>query len=618
MAIGQSRTLVQEVCGLMEKAAPEVNKVLILENKREQRIPGYEHAFSFCSNEADSFTHDYLTKEHNELIYEQEFSSILKYLKNPEIRNQFSYRGVDLLWCFKKVLFEFVYFLRHRYETLKKVIAAHPHSDFWISRRSEFFDYPSLAQVIPVSSLKNDSRIKFFEEPNLPSNQRNGAGAKQRYDSFWPDRLAIGNYKEREIAVFSDFEKSKSVVRNLKKGSCVLFLNTKSPRMFFRALTSRSAVYQIAFDSAARHSYETRSEAFIRILQAGSFFSDFQVGDIQVGPILRNEIGRLFRAALPKLLFEIDQIHDFFSRAKDLRSVLVDEDVSPVKNAFCQLARHYSLESFLECHGALGHKIGLLPLTADFILMWGQAQKEKLVRWGCPENRVLVSGCSRYRQYQLLSDELIKKKVTHQLALDPLKKTLLLAFISCTINRGHFVFEAEVKQNIAKTLRAIADLVIQDPALQIILKVHPGDENFSCLKNWGETEEFGGRVKVIERFDPLLLAKAADFMVVYASTYAVEGFALNKPVICLYDSSWLLLEEFRPHSAFLYANDENQLREISRKILANGYTYPASWTKAKRECLNEKGIPAEEIIASLLVSDTRNKNCLKENLMVKA
>jgi len=95
-----------------------------------------------------------------------------------------------------------------------------------------------------------------------------------------------------------------------------------------------------------------------------------------------------------------------------------------------------------------------------------------------------------------------------------------------------------------------------------------------------------------------LLAKAADFLIVYQSTYAVDGFALGKPVISLWDDS-NFFDEFKPYKVFTEVKSAKELREAILKFL-NGFVPPANWQEARRACLNENGEDPDRFIASVL------------------
>lgn len=580
-----------------------MSTLLILEDKVKERITGYDHVFSFCSNPADSFPHHYLTEEEAKSIYDQVYRSLIDDLSQDDKKEAFSYRNVDLLWCFKKGLFEFTYYLKHRYEIFKKMVSAYHPSDIYLKQGENVFQYPRFIQIMEGNPSKHSPRIHLLEDLDGCLEERGGGHPLKEKGRLWSGPPKWGRLEESEICIFSDFEKSKSVLGKIKEKGCVLFSNYPSPRTWLRALRNRVAFYQVAYRLNQADAHHEKARELTLLLKEHQPFSDFFIEDLQVGRLLGVEIKRLFQSVLPKLLFEIDELHRFFSEAKNLKTALLDEDVNMTKNAFCQVARQYGVTSFVEIHGAIARPIGVLPLTADKVFAWGRLQKEKLIAWGCPEDQIIVSGCSRYRHYQQLDEKRIRAQVAKRFGFDPAKKIILLALPTTTISRGRFIFEEKVNQNIHSTLEAISDILEEDPSLQLLFKIHPGDENAPSFMKWTQEHRSGGRVAAVERFDPILLAKAADFLITYMSTYAVEALALDKPVIYLFgDDDYGLLSEMRGYNAFFYPRDREELKSMIRQLLRHPELRPGRWQEAKKDYLSEGVDPPEEVIASQLVN----------------
>lgn len=489
-----------------------------------------------------------LTHEEDTRIYDEVYTQLTTALKNLQHRSPFQYRGVDLIWCLKRELFFYAYRASLKYEILKR-------------------------------DNQKDSAI-LIHPPSFLKKKRGTS-------------LRSGPWKKAKVVIFSDYEKTKSII-NLFQKKVVYYSNSFSPRLYLVSLIKSFPFYQTA--SAGRR-FETCAEMshhYIELLQHKPLFGEnAMTGDLQMEPLLRPKIEQLFKDLLPRLLFEIDEAHRFFQRASELRTALLDEDMTPFKNAFCQVARHYDVRSFVECHGALGHKIGFLPLTADHIFVWGETQKEKMIRWGCPEKQILISGCSRYGPYQKMKLKEAKKKVVKKLGLDPAKKIILFAF---TPMKGINPFSIEKTKGI---IDEALNVVEHFPKFQFIIKVHPGDDYFPYYENWRRHHPYSNRIFVVERYDPLLLAKAADLLVVYNSTYAVDGFALRKPVICLYDTATTMIDEFRKFTVFHYVDNSESLLKTIQTLIDEPYVQPSP--EAFRSLLNE-GEDPEKIIASFLLS----------------
>lgn len=569
--------------------------IRILEEKTGARSDGFDHIFSFSSNPADSFPHDYINQKEVQLIYDETYSKLCDVLESNQFKEQFTYQGVYLLWCFRKELFNHIYSLILRYETFKRVLDQNQGALFQLVDNSNQIGLTDIIKANPPTP----SHVLLIENQNKSSNKIEPDPAVE--SRLWRHVFKLGNIKKSEVAVFSDFQRSKTVITYLKSRNPVLFLNCPSPRIILKAILNRLPFFQIAFNSKHKCSYQRKAEAFLKLWSERRIFKNVFFREMNYDRFLHQKMADLLSKNLPGLLFEIDRMNQFFNEAQSLRSVLLDEDIDAGKNAFCQIARKFGVPSFVELHGALCDKHGFLPLTADYLFVWGQAQKSKLISWGCPPEKILVSGCSRYSFYQQMDAQKVKKTVAKKLGIDYHEKIVLVAFVP--ISRWNSIFEERMQQIISETLDVISEFAHQ---ARFIIKVHPADENIARYETWLKKNNLKGRVLIIKKFDPLLLAKAADLLIVYRSTYSVDGFALDKPVICLYDHSDLTLSEFRPFSIFYYSNDKNTLRQLCHHLLRESVAKPGRWEEAKIQCLNE-GVSPGEIIAQQLLSVQKRK-----------
>lgn len=495
-----------------------------------------------------SFTHEDDTR-----IYDEVYTQLTTALKNLQYRSPFQYRGVDLIWCLKRELFFYAY-----RDSLK-------------------------CEIIKKGNQKDSAILEHSPSHHFPRKK-------------WGISLKRGSRKKAKTVIFSDYAKTKNIIDSVNDNA-IFYANSFSPKLYLISLFKSFPFYQIASTERNLQQYVNKASCYYKeLLRHKPFFAEnAMTGALQMEPLLRPKIEQLFKDFLPHLLFEIDEAHRFFEGAPELKTALLDEDTTPFKNAFCQVARHYDVRSFVECHGALGHKIGFLPLTADHIFVWGEAQKEKMIRWGCPKEQILISGCSKYGRYKKMKSENAKKKVIKNLGLDPTKKMILFAFTPIKGINPFFI--ERTKQIIDEALSAIEYF----PEFQFVIKVHPGDEYRPYYENWRNLHPYSNRIFVVERYDSLLLAKAADLLIVYNSTYAIDGFALRKPVICLYDAATTMIDEFREFNVFHYVDNLKTLLKTIQTLIDEPYVPPSPETF--RTLLNE-GEDPEKIIVSYLLSTT--------------
>jgi hypothetical protein len=559
-----------------------VEKILILEEAAERKPAGYDRVFSYIENPADVFSSDFLDPRGASEIYDRVFSELMPRLEELARAADFKYRDVDILWCFKKPLFECAYFIALRREGYRRLAAAHPDAAFELQKAPRGLPHGiGLADILDAS-------------PRPAPRPRGGAGPV-RPPALWRSALArlsadprLGS---RAVAVYADYAKAEGLARPLGERG-VFFSDSASPRVWRRAAADGLGYYAIAADGSGRQ-YADLAAAFLE-KASRPLFATLDLAGSGAGRLLDQRLAGLFAGSLAPLLAAVDELHGFFGRAKALRTALLDEDIAPVKNAFCQAARGYGVRTFVECHGALGHASGFLPLTADTILVWGEAQREKLVRWSCPPDRIAITGSSRYERYRALDPAPLKARVARDFGLDPARPIVLVAFPPFK-RHLRLLGHAELK-----VIRDTLEAVDRVEGLQFVVKIHPGDENCGWYAARYPAARCAGRVAVVEKYDPMLLARAADFLVVHNSTYALDGFAMEKPVVSVFDGPCRILEEMREFGVFHYAETVDEIERAVRRLAGAPNERRGRWEEARARCLHERGSPREAILGHLL------------------
>ena len=514
---------------------------------------------------------------------------------------EISYRGIDLLSCFKFNLFMYASSSAIIGSALFNFKKDNPKDAIYVSGDEDEGDWdsPSIHQIIKacVPDIKKNVHIVKGRKPHLNniSGRNIISGIK---DMVWPGKLSILSGKP-SVVFFSDFQRIKSFLP-LMRSSVVFFTDVRSPKILFRSLRERICYEQIAGAKDRMNKYADIALDFNNLAQKSNIFKDMKTDHCDLEIILKQKIDQLFKVRLPDLLCRIDKFHDFFIRKDHLRAVLLDEDITPNKNAFCQIASKHSVHSYVECHGALAGAYGYTPLTAYRIFVWGAEQKNRLIQWGCPPDKVIVSGCSRYRQYQKMSDADARKDVFRRFNFAENTKTILFA-PHHSYDKRHFG-----NQLVFSRIQSILDVILKYPDIQIIIKLHPGDIKAHYYFGRCCQPDVRCRIKILKEFDTYLLTKASDFLIVHDSTMAIDGFALEKNVIflpaigieseILKDSIW----DFRKYNVFYCPSNNEEFRSIFEKLLLDSGARPknARWDEARRQCLNEGTSLPEDIIAS--------------------
>jgi len=587
-------------CRMPVMKVASVKKLLILENRsddvgRDKRL-GVDHVFSYCENKADSFPHQYLSVKQNDEIYDNLFKSIVLSLKDHPLHEHFRYRNVQLFSCLKQRLLTYVWYAVTRWEILKLVARVHQPDLIYVKRCRPDFIYPYLFQVMDAVDKRTMPEIRILESknPQQPTPQH----VARRTIPFISS-IKKGNLKRARVAIFSDFHKAKGILNKVGPRKCVLYTDVFAPKILYRAWAQGFSVYQETMNQRHLDAYRKKAKhLFYEKFKSKDALCDQNVFGFSSKRLLEAKINEDFNVAIPKLLFDIDRLADFFKKTKSLKSALLDEDISPSKNAFCQMARHSGVKTFVECHGGLAGRASYLPLAADFIFQWGEEQKAKLVRWGGPAEKIIVAGCSKYAQYQKMDAQRLKRKIASDLGLDHQRPIVLVALRP--VRHRFFIYEQLMQSVIRETLSFIE----AQSRYQFIIKVHPGDRNFNeaMYWDWVKRRSLQKRVKVTRTYNPMLLARGADLLISYESTMAADGLAVGTPVIALHDERDRKLEEFRKFNVFYYVKGNEELRDIFEKVVNHKVKKDSkALEQAARRCLNETGMPAVDFISACLL-----------------
>ncbi len=525
--------------------------------------------------------------------YEKIYAPLVAWMEQKPSEDIWFYRGVNLLWCFKYLLFIHAHyaFLMHR--AMEKSISLSAGDEILVEDSGPSLSEARLSEILEFSDWKEKLVIRREKTSSAAV-----APKKSRVilkDWVWPEKISHGNLSRKKTVLFADIFKFENLIRELGPKKICIYSTVKSPRVYARSLAMGAGFYQCAQPAA----YRPHPEAPRRMPRTDTPMPGFRLKmeGMDIGGFCASRLRRLVQAHLDAMLTQIDETHRFFQQAPGLKSALLDEDISQQKNIFCQTASQYGVKTHVKAHGALGGKIGFLPLTADSIFMWGNEQAKKIGQWGCEPQKAVVSGCSWLETYRSLDPAKVRKQVLNKFGLDESRPVVVIA-----LHARHvvcFVYE----QVIQKTVAWMLDVVSKKKDIQFILKLHHGEADTEYYREWKRRLEDPRRVVITKTHNPYLLALASDAVVSHHSTYALDAFALNKPVICVKDEYLTsCLSEVDRFGVFTDVYDPATFEKALDLMLS----HPPQTGERKtvlRECLNiGDGIPgAARFIASRLL-----------------
>lgn len=532
------------------------------------------------------------TPEVYEDSYERIFNALIPWIEKES--PEWFYRDVNLLWCFKYLFFIHGHYSFLLYQAFKKSISGKNTADIRVllNRYPETLGDPRLSEILKFTDWKE--RLEFVGGDADPVLQNPKPSPVALKDILWPKKLLRGDIKKCKVALYADIFRFENLISEIGFSKTCVYSTVKSPKVYLRALQTGCAYYQDTETPAKAPDLDL----WFKKIDSLTFGRELKYEGLDLGGFYQSRLRRLLKTHLKGMLAQIDKTHEFFREAGSLSSALLDEDISIFKNIFCQVASKYGVKTSVKAHGALGGKIGFLPLTADNILVWGEKGKKKLIRWGVDPKKVRVTGCSWHEKYRKSDRLKARKQILKKYGFSERKPLVLVALHARRVLA--FVHEDAIQHTIDWTLKAVSDM----GDYQFIIKLHHGEARVDYYTEWLRRSGLSSRVAISRLDNPYVLAMAADVVVSHHSTYAIDALALSKPAICLYDDFiQSCIGEFEADSVFYRAKNGRELEEHLKSALDPGDKNAEKKNQVLAEGLNiyENAPPPTKVITQILL-----------------
>jgi hypothetical protein len=218
-------------------------------------------------------------------------------------------------------------------------------------------------------------------------------------------------------------------------------------------------------------------------------------------------------------------IEAHFRRLRPVALVL-DEDATPLTRAAIAAARTVGARSLVVQHGAPCCRFGFAPLAADAICVWGRSAKSQLLRWGVPENQILVTGSPYHEQLRKRLSPRGRAPVGHEAGY----RFLLLATIAPRDERPDALALHLTRQSYADLIRAALDGALAAGCRDLVVKLHPRAGRDPVLSA-ALAARPALRVRVVRRGRLERLLRGIDCVLSCGSSAGVDATLSGVPVI---------------------------------------------------------------------------------------
>jgi CDP-glycerol glycerophosphotransferase (TagB/SpsB family) len=213
-------------------------------------------------------------------------------------------------------------------------------------------------------------------------------------------------------------------------------------------------------------------------------------------------------------------------------------------------------------HGATDYYKEFRNLFTDYAALWGEYDKDKLLNFGNPEKKLVVTGSQKYDNLYSRGRREKVRPLIKRLGIGKLQKVITIA-TQARDNYMLYVPRNDYMIILQKFLWELKDY----PDICIVLKLHPFAHSVERYK------ELASRLKarnfrMVQNVNMLDLLELTDILVTVTSTVAFEAILLKKPVIRVdffKDSDFYL--DYVAKGAMLMLERQEEIAPTVRSIL---------------------------------------------------
>ncbi len=503
-------------------------KIALIEKKERIKVKDFDKIISFCSRDDYINVDSYITKNEIDKIYDSVYNALCNSLNSHRDKKTFFIGDVDILQAYGKQVFDFLVRLCQKKAALKKIIEKESPKEIWISNNTDYAAICPFFDFFIKDFIPSNITLKYFSNNKLCLQKQVYFTNQKTKKEIIINHILHSIYRvidlfcskcNDNILIYSDYEQITKLNDFTKKR--IIIIRDNFPRRLFFTLLNKKICLKLFSDfNVLVGNIEKNTKDLIGQLESTPLL--ICVNNADYSKYVKKYLKTRWQAELLKVIPRIFQSHALFSKIP-ITSLLVDQDRGIYHNILVQVANNYNCLTYVNLHGDPFHRIGFLPLTADYIFVWGAQQKELFENWGLHSDRIVVTGCSKYDKYIKTPSDLLKKRICKELGLSYKEPICVIATFPLVYRSN--ILENTIREQIKKIICTVSDF----KNIQILIKLHPGDDNESRIHNL--VKNLDADIKIIKNYDALLLAKGVDMLVVYSSTFAIDGLVYAKPVV---------------------------------------------------------------------------------------
>ncbi len=341
-------------------------------------------------------------------------------------------------------------------------------------------------------------------------------------------------------------------------------------RHFYKYLKNRVSFLTVTdFKTSQRCKLEIE-ERYQKFIRQENRTQAFCCLGIDLYPLLKSKIKQLFNSEFLSIAHWTHSFHNLFNK-KNIRAVLVDEDLGMFNRTLVDIARSYQIPTISLLHGVPA-SLYRTSSIADVHAVWGQYEKDVLIQKGVPAEQIEITGNPGldkvYEENRDRAHKNLRERVFDQYQIPRENKLVVLATQHyadddkpAIINIHHT--KSEIEELLHSTLSAIEEI----ESTTLIIKMHPRDPRELFTKRIVRKYDMRKKVIVLRDIDGSSLLQACDILIGTKSSILLEGIALEKPVITVNYSSRPDIHPYAEKGAAVAVKKPSEMKTAIESLL---------------------------------------------------
>jgi len=298
--------------------------------------------------------------------------------------------------------------------------------------------------------------------------------------------------------------------------------------------------------------------------------------NIALLPFLQADLSRLLRHHLARLRLYTDVYLELFQHFRPGHVVVADDTTTQGRIAVLA-ARSLRIPTLNIQHGAIADVQHYRYAIADRIAVWGEHDRDLLLRSGVPEEKIVITGQPRFDDLgRQAGDQTYRRE---RLGI-PTSHKLLLWATTPFVPRLSYDFSGRNR----RYLQALLDLLVRESSWNLVIKLHPRDQRADYNAVLAKAEaSVRSRVRILQEEDMQQLLPMADAVLAWNTSVIQEAVLVEKPIIGL---NFFAFPEAIPsvsEGVALPAHSVEELAQALHRVFANEKATLAAMVEARRQ-----------------------------------